>query len=48
MVINILFNPKSDNDLDYFIRRRAVEFGIPVITNIELARTLVEALININ
>ena len=48
LVINILFNPKSDNDLDYFIRRRAVEFGIPVITNIDLANTLARALININ
>jgi carbamoyl-phosphate synthase large subunit len=46
LVINIPFNPKSDDDLDYFIRRRAVEFGIPVITNIELAKTLVKALIN--
>jgi len=48
LVINIPFNPKSDNDLDYFIRRRAVEFGIPVITNIDLANTLARALININ
>jgi len=31
---------------EYVIRRKAVEFGIPVITNLELANTLVNALEN--
>ena len=29
---------------DYRIRRKAVDFGIPLITNIQLAQRLVEAL----
>jgi len=47
LVINIPSNPDGDMDIDYLIRRRAVEFGIPVITNIELAKTLVRTLVNI-
>ena len=31
---------------EYVIRRKAAEFGIPVVTNLELARALVRALIN--
>ena len=29
---------------DYLIRRKAVDFGIPLITNIQLAQRFVEAL----
>jgi carbamoyl-phosphate synthase large subunit len=45
LVINI---PKNylENELsnDYYIRRRAVDFGIPLLTNIQLANRLAEAL----
>ncbi|HYB45176.1 MAG TPA: carbamoyl-phosphate synthase (glutamine-hydrolyzing) large subunit [Nitrososphaerales archaeon] len=45
LVINI---PKSFDEEevrnDYLIRRKAVEFGIPIITNAELATTLVSAM----
>jgi carbamoyl-phosphate synthase large subunit len=45
VVINI---PKSSHEEelnnDYLIRRRTVDFGIPLITNIELAQRFVEAL----
>jgi carbamoyl-phosphate synthase large subunit len=33
---------------EYVIRRKAAEFGIPVVTNLELARALVRALISFN
>jgi carbamoyl-phosphate synthase large subunit len=33
---------------EYVIRRKAAEFGIPVVTNLELARALVRALIGFN
>src|SRR5207249_8640117 len=33
---------------EYVIRRKAAEFGIPVVTNLELARALVKALVNYN
>ena len=45
LVINI---PKSSGEEelanDYLIRRKAADFGIPLITNIQLAQRLVEAL----
>ena len=45
LVINI---PKSaetkELDNDYIIRRKAVDFDIPLITNITFAKRLVEAL----
>ena len=45
LVINI---PKSfekeEITNDYIIRRKAVEFGVPIITNAELVKTLVNAL----
>jgi carbamoyl-phosphate synthase large subunit len=45
LVVNI---PKSSQEdeltNDYIIRRRAVDFGIPLITNIQLAQRFVEAL----
>jgi carbamoyl-phosphate synthase large subunit len=44
LVINI---PKNNQEAeltnDYIIRRRAVDFGIPLITNIQLAQRFVEA-----
>src|SRR5881296_3436227 len=49
LVINI---PTSNGDItsqkilrdEYMIRRKATEYGIPVITNIELAKTIIESL----
>jgi carbamoyl-phosphate synthase large subunit len=45
LVINI---PKSTHETeltnDYLIRRSAVDFGVPLITNLQLAQRLVEAL----
>jgi carbamoyl-phosphate synthase large subunit len=45
LVINI---PKSTNEAeltnDYLIRRRAVDFGIPLITNLQLAQRFVDAI----
>ncbi len=53
LVINI---PSHEEDAEsrlvlrdeYVIRRRAAEFGIPVVTNLELAQALVRALISYN
>ena len=53
LVINI---PSHETDAEsrlilrdeYVIRRKAAEFGIPVVTNLELARALVRALISFN
>lgn len=53
LVINI---PSHERDAEsrlilrdeYVIRRKAAEFGIPVVTNLELARALIRALINFN
>jgi len=48
LVINIPKNAqKEELDNDYLIRRKAVDFNIPLITNIKLAKRLVEALNNI-
>jgi carbamoyl-phosphate synthase large subunit len=33
---------------EYLIRRKAVEFGIPIVTNLELARALTKALVRHN
>jgi len=33
---------------EYIIRRKAAEFGIPVVTNLELARALLKALVSYN
>jgi carbamoyl-phosphate synthase large subunit len=48
LVINILKLEGAGSlkalDDDYLIRRKAVEFGIPVITNLELAHALVNAI----
>lgn len=47
LVVNI---PKSFNrqelDNDYLIRRHAVDHGIPLVTNIQLAKRLVDAFLN--
>ena len=53
LVINIPSHEKeADSRLilrdEYVIRRKAAEFGIPVVTNLELARALVKALVNHN
>jgi carbamoyl-phosphate synthase large subunit len=49
LVINI---PKNYQEVeltnDYLIRRRAVDFGIPLITNIQLAQRFVEAVVQKN
>ena len=45
LVINIPKNyQESELSNDYSIRRRAVDFGIPLLTNIQLANRLAEAL----
>ena len=49
MVVNILSldNGPISREIgedEYLIRRRAAEFGVPVITNLELADALAEAL----
>jgi len=47
LVINIPKNAqKIELDNDYLIRRKAVDFNIPLMTNIKLAKRLVEALNN--
>jgi carbamoyl-phosphate synthase large subunit len=53
MVVNILSlnnGPISWEIVEdeYLIRRRAVEFGVPVITNLELAEALAGALVRLN
>ena len=45
LVINIPKNyQEKELSNDYYIRRRAVDFGIPLLTNIQLANRLAEAL----
>ncbi|MBN1860360.1 MAG: carbamoyl-phosphate synthase (glutamine-hydrolyzing) large subunit [Candidatus Thermoplasmatota archaeon] len=45
LVINIPKNVEKDElDNDYLIRRKAVDFNIPLITNLQLAKRFVEAL----
>ncbi|MCX6667806.1 MAG: carbamoyl-phosphate synthase (glutamine-hydrolyzing) large subunit [Euryarchaeota archaeon] len=45
LVINIPKNiEKEELDNDYLIRRRAVDFNVPLITNIQLAKRFVEAI----
>jgi carbamoyl-phosphate synthase large subunit len=45
LVINIPKNyQERELSNDYFIRRKAVDFGIPLVTNIQLANRLAEAL----
>ena len=45
LVINIPKNfQESELSNDYYIRRRAVDYGVPLLTNIQLANRLAEAL----
>ena len=45
LVINIPKNIEKDElDNDYLIRRKAVDFNVPLITNLQLAKRFVEAL----
>jgi len=45
LVINIPKNiEKKELDNDYLIRRKAVDFNVPLITNLQLAKRFVEAL----
>jgi carbamoyl-phosphate synthase large subunit len=45
LVINIPKNyQEAELSNDYYIRRRAVDFGIPLLTNIQLANRLAEAI----
>ena len=45
LVINIPKNFQEEElTNDYMIRRKAVDFGIPLITNLQLARRFVEAI----
>ncbi len=49
LVINFPFNSKNlkNNQIledEYLIRRKALEFNIPIITNLQLCETLIEAL----
>jgi carbamoyl-phosphate synthase large subunit len=45
LVINIPKNiEKEELDNDYLIRRRAVDFNVPLITNLQLAKRFVEAI----
>src|SRR5207249_2768991 len=45
LVINIPKNYQEEElSNDYIIRRKAVDFGIPLITNIQLAQRFVEAM----
>ncbi|MBN2208432.1 MAG: carbamoyl-phosphate synthase (glutamine-hydrolyzing) large subunit [Candidatus Coatesbacteria bacterium] len=45
LVINIPKNiEKEELDNDYLIRRKAVDFGVPLITNQQIAKRLVEAI----
>jgi len=45
LVINIPKNiEKEELDNDYLIRRAAVDFGVPLITNVQLAKRFIEAI----
>jgi carbamoyl-phosphate synthase large subunit len=45
MVINIPKNiEKEELDNDYLIRRQAVDFNVPLITDLQVAKRLVEAM----
>ena len=45
LVINIPKNiEKEELDNDYLIRRKTIDFNVPLITNLQLAKRFVEAL----
>jgi len=49
LVINIPKNiEKEELDNDYLIRRKAIDFDVPLITNLNLAKRFVEAINNTN
>ena len=49
LVINIPKNiEKEELDNDYLIRRKAIDFNVPLITNLQLAKRFVEALSQIS
>ncbi len=49
LVVNIPKNvEKEELDNDYLIRRKAIDFNVPLITNLQLAKRLVEALHSTN
>ena len=44
LVINIPKNFQEEEVTnDYLVRRQAVDFGVPLVTNVKLAKRLVEA-----
>lgn len=49
LVINIPKNiEKEELENDYLIRRKAVDFNVPLITNLQLAKRFAEAVCNIS
>lgn len=49
LVINIPKNiEKEELDNDYLIRRKSVDFGVPLITNLQFAKRFVEAIYKIS
>ncbi len=45
LVLNIPKNNEKDElDSDYFIRRKAIDLNIPLITNIQVAKRFVKAI----
>lgn len=49
LVINIPKNiEKEELDNDYLIRRKAVDFNVPLITNVQLAKRFIEAISSIS
>jgi len=49
LVINIPKNiEKQELENDYIIRRKAVDTGVPLITNLQLAKRFVEAISSIS
>jgi len=45
LVINIPKNiEREELDNDYLIRRKAVDFGVPLITNLQIAKRFIDAL----
>jgi carbamoyl-phosphate synthase large subunit len=45
LVINIPKNIKKEElDNDYLIRRKAIDYNVPLITNLQLAKRFVEAI----
>jgi carbamoyl-phosphate synthase large subunit len=48
-VLNIPKNYKKEEVTnDYLIRRKAVDFGVPLLTNMELAKAFFDAVLKLN